>query len=191
MGQREKVARRALAGIAGCALLVVVIVGIDLAEGGEPPAKRAFLEAEATQQAIYQSVTHAPKDLSTPVPSCPVDVQALKSKTGIRLHPEGRIGPGGITPANYAFVLSGRGVPYLVYAGGDVTDAEQGTLMVWEQTLDPCADIAAGRNPQPQYFNTPFRAGSVRITEIDGDELVFVTSTGRTGRFNYVTGQFR
>ncbi len=96
MGKREKLARRALTAIAGCALLIVVMVGCGLAEGGEPPAKRAFQQAEATQQAIYQSVPHAPKDLSTPVPSCPVDVKALKSKTGIKLHPEGRIGPGGM-----------------------------------------------------------------------------------------------
>lgn len=178
-------------GIGACVVLAALAVSSSLAGDGESPKKLALGEVLRARQSVAEQ---EPQALKTPIPlvtSCPQDVSTLRSKVGIESFPEGKMPPRGLNPVNQAFVFSTSGVPYAIYAGNQAEAPRQGVLLVWEQELDPCAS-AAGLRPhlQPQGYPTPFREGAVRITRIDGDHVVFATSSGRAGRFDYVTGQF-
>lgn len=180
----------AVAVVAACALFVAVLGARISAEGGEPPAKRAMQEAEATRQAVYERGPHAPKEPTPPAASCPTDLEALKRAVGIKPFPQEHQPPRGISPVNYAVVFSSGGVPYTLYAGSSPTAPEQGLLLVCEESLDPCADMAAGRDHPQQFIAIPLRKGAVHVIDIRGDVVDLATSAGAALHFNYVTRAF-
>lgn len=182
------------AGMTAFVLLLFLVATRANAQGGQPElpaAKQTVVAGEATRQAEADQRSRAPKEGTPPPNSCPRNINELKSEAGIRSHSEGKMGPKGMTPINSANVMSRNGVPYVIQAGSKSDEPQQGMLVVTRVSLDPCADIASGQVAQPQYFASPFKEGAVRITEIDGDDVILTTSSGRTVRFGYVVGQFR
>lgn len=156
-----------------------------------PPEKQAEELLERARREQAEALPRASKppegDLKATPAACPRDLSSFK--TGISGPEEVAGFPGGWSLMNEASVLSASSTPYRIWAGALRDDLTQGVLVVLREAIDPCLAALTGV-PEMQTYTTPFKAGSVTITAVEGDSVLFTTAEGVPGRFEYETGRF-
>jgi hypothetical protein len=101
------------------------------------------------------------------------------------------LGPfhGGKNLVNEAVAISSQGLTYTLYTGARDDVSTQGIILVLLAS-DPCAEATGTKPSYLKAYQTPYLEGAVTVVEIQVDSVLFTTTTGHTGRFNYVTGEF-
>jgi hypothetical protein len=173
-----------------------VVAGLTLAGGlaatgagstnSRPSAssKQDFLAREQAREQALNKLPHAAKHPEQlPATSCP-----HSPKPGIGPF---RLGPfhGGKNLVNEAVAISSRGLTYTLYTGARDDAPTQGIILVLLGS-DPCAEAAGTKPTYLKAYQTPYQEGAVIVVEIQADSVLFTTTRGHAGRFNYVTGQF-
>ncbi len=178
------------------ALLVVVVASLAVTgtilaasnAGSSSLTKAQRLAQVATQQAVAAHQPHGAKIVgaNTPDPtSCPVTF----SQPGIST----LFNPDFPTEhtINVAAVPQIGSAPYvyLVFAGWQTSNAQQGMIIVEREATDPCKSDPSSANVITTFL-TPYQRGGVTLTTLNGAVVSFTTNGGASGRFNFVTGQF-
>lgn len=86
--------------------------------------------------------------------------------------------------ASFASIISAENKPYFVFG-------ENGKFVVQAESLDPCKTASNPQQNSGQTFQQVIAQGNLWITSVQGDLVTYKTSSGATGAFNYVTGQFQ
>ena len=91
---------------------------------------------------------------------------------------------------NVAVVAPSAAVPYeyLVYAGAQAGNSQQGLIIVVRMDQDPC--LPSSKGTVITRFDTPYLQGALTLQSISGSVLTFTSATGTVGHFNYLTGAF-
>jgi len=91
---------------------------------------------------------------------------------------------------NAAVIAPSAGVPYefLVYAGAQAGNPQQGITIVVRMDEDPCLPSAKGTIIT--RFDTSYQQGALTLRSMTGSMLAYTTATGTVGHFDYLTGVF-
>jgi hypothetical protein len=189
-------AKRVLLGIAIALAVSLAATGTILAASQQrstpPPltTKQQKENAYATQLAQAKLTPAATPGAPVPTPvSCPETTQdgisndvvtATMSAGGVHVHLL-NMGGGRYGLYNYTF-----------FAGWNLANPQQGVIIVARYYYDSCS--AQAQRPQnANYINpylTPYQKGGIRMTAIQGPNILFTTLDGASGSFNFVTNQF-
>jgi len=168
---------------------VLAVVGIftfftinNVAAQSAPQLSAAKQQLEQSQAQWHALVDKhkAPKGtLSTG--SCPMDlhhapvIERLTPTQMVTMHN---------AYASFASVISAENKPYFIFG-------ENGKFVVQALPLDPCKTDSNLQQNNGQTFQQSTAQGNLLITSVQGDLVTYQTSSGATGSFNYVTGQFQ
>jgi len=141
------------------------------------PAKQDLVDSQVKWHAQFDGYKST-KIAKTP--SCPMDLnQSAKfidmSSSVSKDHQ--------ISYMSFANVVSSEKMPYFIYGKTDQINVEV-------VPLDPCKTNFFHTSNQ-KSFRTPKHEGDIIVTSVQGDVVLYRTSTGTTGAFNFVTGQFQ
>src|SRR5579875_672699 len=186
-------AKRVLLGIAIALAVSLAATGTILAasQHGRPSApplttKQQKENAYATQLAQAKLTPAATPGAPVPTPaSCPETfttkitndlVTPTMSANGVHVH---LVNMGGTRLGLYNYGFD---------AGWDLANPQQGVIIVEREYYDSCSTKAHS----PQNINyltpylTPYQKGGIRMTAIQGPNILFTTQDGATGSFNFV-----
>ena len=143
-------------------------------------AKQQLVQSQAQWHALVDQ-KKAPKVQVAPG-SCPVDLHHAPVIT--TLTPE-QVATMHNAYASFASVISAEQKPYFIFG-------ENGKFVVQALPLDPCKVDPILQQQSKQTFRAPAASqGDLIILSVQGDLITYRASSGTTGVFNYVTGQFQ
>lgn len=145
--------------------------------------QQAMQNIEATAHAVPPAIKHPEQK---PTSTCP-----LNYHNGIGPYVSG--GPVDRSmyfASNEAEMDDANGRAFELYAGGEISQPDQGIIIMASLDPDPCAHGTLG---QPLIYNVyvdPRREGTLTFTQINGDRIFYTTSTGAKGYFDVLTTSF-
>jgi|GEM_PF-2126969 len=143
-------------------------------------AKQQLVQSQAQWHALVDQ-KKAPKVKVAPG-SCPVDLHHAPVITTLT---PAQMATMHNAYASFASVISAEQKPYFIFG-------ENGKFVVQALPLDPCKVDPVQQQQSEQAFQAPASSqGNLIILSIQGDLVTYRASSGATGVFNYVTGQFQ
>ncbi len=192
---RDPVRSRTRRLLLGAVIAVVISLGVTgtilaaSGAGGHPTLtlKEQRLAQYATQQALAHNHIAATKGPEVPTAaSCP-DPTFSQPGISYNFNPDFSI-EHTINVANVEPLKNAPAYKYIVYAGYQATNAQQGMIIVMRMDVDPCLKTSKGS--VFHTYLTPYQRGGVTLTALNGEVVTFTTSGGASGSFNFVMGQF-
>jgi hypothetical protein len=170
-------------------IVLSVVVGVTVFASAPKsiPNKRTILSQMNAQATALANGPHGVKHPVTPSQSCPMAVQV-----GVRPN-----GLGGAefshtaTIQNQAVALSSSrpAYVYVISAGAERSNPQQGLIIVEQMARDSCAPGVPGT--QIHYYPTPYQHGALTLTKLSEDTVLFSIAGGSSGSFDFVTGVFQ
>lgn len=178
------------------ALLAVGAIGAIAYAGGIPghwtsaAQKQAALAQAATAQAHAasgrrnttkqpNSISTTPSNCSQPTVASGVSTVAIGGEAFTQMY---------VSTTASAYHNNQPSLHYIIAGGTRNTNRQQGVIGVLRVPTDLCSPN------QPtgglSYYDTPYQDGVVTLTKLQGDVVWYTTSGGRSGSFNFVTGQY-
>lgn len=178
------------------ALLAVGAVSVSAYAGGLPghwtssAQKQAALTQVATRQAQAangsRNTNKQPGSIPTQPASCPQPTVAPGVWTApIAGEPFTQMA---LRNTASAYHNNQASLQYIIAGGALKTNQQQGVIGVERIPTDLCASNHPAYGLS--YYNTPYEDGAVTLTKLQGDVILFTTADGRTGSFDFVTGQY-
>jgi hypothetical protein len=195
---REKLSHAQLIVLSSFLLLVAIIIVTHQTSTASAANSPTQYQSPKQQAAALQAAwdkqqaqkPHAPK-VYVSSPSCPVNLNASPWIVNSKDH----ILPGQ-TYNSFVQLISSEKVPYTIYS-----NISPASIIVQRDPIDPCAYRAShpAMSQQsiqenilytPATYAAPSNIGQITLYAAQGDIILFKTTSGTIGEFNFVTGQF-